>query len=376
MSCRRHSFAVLVALAISATLVQPVGAQADGPVRPDYGVVVAGFGSVTLTGQKDDKWNSAFGSELSPIMLFRMGDDFLVQTELEIGLGHEGTSLELGYAQIDFLRFENVLLSAGKMVLPFGTFGDRGHPSWINKLPGAPLIYGGAHGSSGGITPVLADIGVMTRYVGSLSPEWTINVAAYVVNGPGMAMEEDYEAMPATMPGEETDAGHVEVPELTFEASSADTNRDKMLGVRIGVVHSSNFEVYASAFRARYDEDNNLGLVGANFAADYRRGDFELRGEGTLLSQEFMHETSGMMERLNSPGYWVQASKKFGAWEPVLRWSHLLNAKSGGEILRDANHQLALGLDYWMAPSIPVKVAYEFNLRTPNRLLVQWAFGL
>lgn len=71
----------------------------------------------------------------------------------------------------------------------------------------------------------------------------------------------------------------------------------------------------------------------------------------------------------------MEGSRKFEAWEPVVRWSQLLDAKAGDEVHRAATSQVGVGLDYWIAPSVPVKIAYEFNRDMSNRLLMQWAFG-
>jgi len=54
--------------------------------------------------------------------------------------------------------------------------------------------------------------------------------------------------------------------------------------------------------------------------------------------------------------------------EPVVRYGK--NFLPGED-----QEQLAIGLDWWLLPSVPFKIAYEFNDGFPDRLLLQWAFG-
>jgi hypothetical protein len=39
------------------------------------------------------------------------------------------------YAQLDFIANDNPVLVGGKFLAPFGVFGPRIHPTWINEFP-------------------------------------------------------------------------------------------------------------------------------------------------------------------------------------------------------------------------------------------------
>ncbi len=61
----------------------------------------------------------------------------------------------------------------------------------------------------------------------------------------------------------------------------------------------------------------------------------------------------------------------FGRFEPVIRWGQTSGHSP------DDRDQLALGLNYWLYASVPLKVTYEFNQGEVknDRLLLQLAYG-
>ena len=127
--------------------------------------VVGGYGTTTFQANADNVYRNDFAASVAPVFLYTMGQDIVFEAELEFGLEGELTTTGLEYAQIDYLGFDQVQLIAGKFLLPFGVFGERLHPSWINKLPTGPVVYGHAHGgvAESGLLPVLSDVGAMVR---------------------------------------------------------------------------------------------------------------------------------------------------------------------------------------------------------------------
>ncbi len=123
------------------------------------GFVIAGYGSTTYEGVTQGVYRNDFSASVSPVLLYSKGTDILFEAELEFGLTGDATSTTLEYAQIDYLGFENVQFIAGKFLLPFGVFGERIHPTWINKLPTMPIVFGHAHGGVAGGRPVADPIG-------------------------------------------------------------------------------------------------------------------------------------------------------------------------------------------------------------------------
>lgn len=363
-----------------------LGAAAqEGPGRtPLAGLVVSGYGSASYDSSIEDSvFASDFRAAVSPILLYSISDDLLFEAELEFGLEDGGTETTLEYAQIDYLGFDRVLLTAGKFLLPFGVFSERLHPTWINKLPTPPLLYGHAHGgvAEGSLTPILSDVGLMARFTQPVGDIWSLNLSVYVTQGPREATEEEGDdhahavvSNPAAVRGSAASAIDASViPGLAFGTNFSDNNDDKMLGARLGVVRGANFEMYVSGFHAMYNAEDFLDVVGTNLSAKWQPGSFEFRGEGAILWQEF--ELDDEFPTARTPAYYLQVSRRIGSFEPVVRWSQLLETKVDGEVARDDRRELALGLEYWLRPSTPLKLALQIDPDGPERLILQWAYG-
>lgn len=355
-------------------------------------VVLAGYGSASYTAGMDD-FESGFEASVSPVLLYRIGDDLLFEAELELEVEGANTNTALEYAQVDYLGFDRMVFSFGKFLLPFGVFGERLHPSWVNKMPSMPLLYGHAHGgvASGALLPVLADIGALVRYNQPVGGS-NLTFSFYVTQGPQRVDPEGLEPDDHTHATTAADRGGAEgsftvagepaaavassqyvIPGVAFGVSFPDNNRNKLLGARLGLVSGPGFEIYASGFHSMYDDEDFLDLTGGNLSLELRRGVGELRGEAAILRQEF--DDNGTYRTASTPAYYVQYAHRFGAFEPVVRWSHLMEGEVDSEVVTLERRELALGLDYWVSPSVPLKMAYGLDLDGEDRLMVQWAFG-
>ncbi len=371
---------------LAAALMGLTAGEATGQATSTF--VLAGYGSALYEGATTDGFPNNFSASVSPVMLFTMGDDFLFESELEFGLSGAATTTTLEYAQIDYLGFERAQIIAGKFLLPFGVFGERLHPTWINKLPTGPVLYGHAHGgvAEAGLLPVLSDAGVMLRLTQPMGGAWSLDFSGYVTQGPRLAAEEaaddhdDEEAAlsvlaAAAFAGSDPEHGPetIPAPPVAFGTSFDDNNKNKMVGARIGVVKGPSFEMYASAFHAMYDADNFLDYQGGALSAEWRSSGYELRGEGVVTRQEF--EGGDHFETLQRSGLYAQVAKRVGPWEPVVRFGWLADGTVDDAEVIAGHTELALGLDYWFQSSIPVKVAWEFHEDLDDRFYLQWAFG-
>lgn len=365
-----RSHVVLLA-ATAVAFLQPGAAEAQTRTN----MVVAGYGSVQYEAATTSDFPNDFTASVSPVFLFSAGEDFLFESELEFGLNGEATSTSLEYAQIDYLGFENAQIIAGKFLLPFGVFSERVHPSWINKLPTGPVLYGHAHGgvAEDGLLPVLADAGVMGRLAKPVGQDWALNISAYVTQGPRLAVPDDDHDEEESEPGEEDDHDEAQAPPVSFGTAFSDNNSNKMVGARIGMVKGPSFEAYASVLRAAYDDEGALGFVAGAVSVEYRRGGYELRGEGVVTKQEFVSD--GTTDRLERGGVYAQISKRVDSWEPVLRLGLLGNDTVDGNAVGEGHAEFAIGLNFWFEPTIPLKLAYEIHETREDRLFVQWAFG-
>ncbi len=374
----------VVLLLAGAGLTSIVEAQS-----PISNAVLAGYGSAGYTAEPTKEFVNDFTASISPVLLFTLGDDMLFESELEFGLSGSQTTTSLEYAQLDYVGFERVILVGGKFLLPFGLFSERLHPTWINKLPSPPLLYGHAHGgvAEGALLPVMSDAGVMARYKHDLGSSWALVLSGWVSQGPQLIDGEggdghdddghDDEHAGKTMLTAallDGDPGDSAIPLVGFGIGFADNNKNKMLGGRLGVVHGPHFEAYVSGFTSRYDEDNFLSMDGVNLSGVLRPAGFEILFEGTVIWQEIPHDDG--YEVVEKPGFYAQVARRYGRFEPVARWSQLFESTLGKhDTVQHERRQLALGINYWIAPSIPLKLAYEIEFDGQDRILVQWAYG-
>ena len=316
-----------------------------------------------------------FGVQFNPIFHFRLTDKLHFNSELQIGLeagGHEGgtaTEIAMEFATIDYLATDWLTLTAGQFLLPFNIFGTRLHPQWINKMASAPPIYRG-HGGSGGIIPILNDVGIMAS---GGAPLWNedskFNYAVYLTNGWGRAVHDEEE--------EEEEEGAEDGLDFIF-GTTPDLNNEKAVGGRIGLLPIPNLEVGASYQTSRANgPDGRYHLLGMD--ASYWNEGFEFRGEAIRLSRDTREGD------FNKWGYFVQAAYRLkylptngealggflGRLEPVVRWGQVVDA---GPFNR---RQLAFGLNYWLFESVPLKFTYEINrgIVRNDRLFLQASYG-
>ena len=354
---------VALGLLLCAAMAPQLQAQSiPDRIIPTNQVVITGYGTVGYGYRTQGTKENAFFSSLSPIFLFQFQDRVLFEAEFEFELEGGVTETGLEYAQVDFMATDNLTLVGGKFLVPFGVFGDRIHPTWINKFPSAPPIYGHHVATFGTepLLPIVGDLGVMAR--GVVNPgRFNIGLNIYAVQGPSI------EGDPAE-----------EIPELEFLSSSEDVNTDKMMGGRLDIALPPWAELNVSFFNGDYDDQNVLDFTGWNIAGELRNAGFEFRGEYVQTRQE-IEETSGFPTFVRH-GLYAQAAYRVGTWEPVVRWTQVFDSKLDGVVRDQGARQIGFGLDYWFSPSIAFMAGYELNrednLEIDNdRLIAHIAYG-
>ncbi len=327
----------------------------------DSRLFLSGYGNVRYKDVMDDgdlepdaNPASTYLVQFNPVFHFRLTDHLHFNAELEIELDDGGeTEIELEFATIDYLLNDWLTLSAGKFFTPFNVFGAHLHPAWINKMASRPVIYD----KNKGVIPVMTDVGVM---LSGGAPLWSedskFNYAVYTGNGP---IAED-----------------ADEPSLEWE-NTPDENNNKASGGRIGFLPIPNLELGASWSTGRTKgPGGRFNLLGADLW--YWNEGLELRGEYVRLSRK-------SDDRLDKWGYYLQAAYRMsyhltdpmgwsgvlGRFEPVVRWGQTSGFNP------DNRDQLALGVNYWLYPSVPLKFTYEFNQgKVKNdRLFLQVAYG-
>lgn len=371
----RGALASVVAVLVAAT----TGAAQEatgGRVVPTNEVVLSGYGTVGYGYRTQGEKVNAFSAAVNPIFLFQFQDRVLFEAELEFELEEGITETGLEYAQLDVILHDNVALVGGKFLLPFGVFGERLHPSWINKFSTAPPIYGHHIAAFGAepLLPILSDVGIMGRAVVTPGP-LQLALSGYVTQGPGI--EEVHDEGPAEDGHAEEGHGE-EVPELRFFASSSDNNKNKMFGGRLDIGLPPRAEINLSFLNGKYDEHDVLDFTAWNVAAELRLAGFELRGEYVQTRQEI--ETHAGFPTVRRDGFYAQLSHRHAAWEPLVRWTQVFATKLDGMERETGAWQAGLGLDYWINPSISIMAGFELNREQGvelqnDRFVVHIAYG-
>lgn len=347
-----------------------------------------GYGAVGFN--KADGSPSTFSAVFAPVFHYQLYNNLHVIIEPEFELEDDELEIGLEIGEINFFLNDYVTLSAGKILLPFNVFSQRFHPTWINKMPSRPIIYGGH--DEGGIVPVLSDIGAQVSggFALNLFEGSKINYAFYLVNGPRIE-EDDHddeggeesggdehtETTTANEEGEEHEEngnGGTQT-NLIFGNNFTDINSNKAFGGRIGFLPVWNWEVGGSLMFG--DAEDNIDFFMYGF-------DTEFQYRGLLVLAEFIHLRNDNVGggETEKTGYYAQGSYRLSdisienrylgrfinGLEPVFRY--------GKNYLPERDEeQYAIGLDWWLLSSVPLKIAYEFNDGLPDRVLLQWAFG-
>lgn len=346
--------------------------------HPHSLVHMAGYADVGYTDTETGDGSFRMGG-FSPIFHYQYRDLVMLESELEIGLTDGGeTTVDLEYLSADLFLNDYMTLVAGKFLSPIGQFRQNLHPSWINKLPSAPIGFG-----HDGAAPT-SDVGLQLRG-GLLLGSLRSNYAVYVGNGPELN---------TTWNGTE-----YELEGVRAEGMGADRDGKKVFGGRFGVIPMTGVEVGVSYLGGKTavtnivdpsgtapdPEGEILGqgsrsytVTGADFAWQTRWG-VRLRGE--FVQSEVGADTGGSATA--SPGgkwtaWYLQGSSMLfrTKFEGVLRYGEF--DAPGNEADRN---QVAVGLNYRFAGNVVAKAAYEFN-DNPNdpapvddRLLLQLAYG-
>ncbi len=302
------------------------------------------------------------GGSFNPIFLWQQSERLLFESELEIELTEEGTELGLDYADMSYFLNDYITVRLGKFLLPFGTFGERLHPRWINRLPSNPLGF-----SHDGQVGPISDIGVEVRGALNISHHAWMNYSLYVVNGPRL------------------NSGEVEAEEggQLHYVNYLDNNKSKTFGGRIGILplHDNSLEI---GFSGQYGKvgiaDTKYEDVGSQLYAidlsyvtrlDFMKSMLDVKGqwnsvrvddisypdpEDALQNYTFENISNAYYGQISSKPAFINNSF-FNKLEFVGRYSKLelpSQAVWGGE-----DTQITIGINYWLDWRTVIKFAYQ-----------------
>lgn len=355
----------LIIVLIAFVLGSNINAQNNDFESSKTQFMIRGYGHTGLNYQStgDEKESSYVGSAFAPIFLFKHSDRLMFEAELEFGLENNELEIGLEYADVMYVLNKYMTVRAGKFLLPFGTFMERLHPSWINRFSTRPLGFG-----HDGIAPA-SGIGVELRGAFDLGGP-KLNYSVYSTNGPRLKDGSD----------EPEEAGM-----LLFK-NFEDNNTSKAFGGRLGLLPfaDSSMELGFSAYSTSGvgNQDSEYKNVGAflyaldfsfvkqiaplkgliDIKAQYNNSNvdtatfIETHEDGDVEEYSFDNKSNSFYTQLSYRP--IMADSDFlKKLEFVGRYSNF-NAPEGAE-WEEQSTQLALGINYWMSWRSVIKMSYQ-----------------
>jgi hypothetical protein len=346
------------------------------------GFLVTGYGFAGFIDEEGEP--STFNAGFNPIFLWRAGERIFAEAEVHFGLDDDETEVELEYADLNYILNDYMTVGAGLFLAPFGNFAERFHPAWINKLPDAPLAFG-----HDGLAPHHL-LGIQLRGAIPIS-QTKLTYALTLTNGPRLN------------PGEAGDPD--EAGMLHFD-NFEDIRHGKAVGARVGFLPIPELELsYSVIFADVNMPDDDLDHVDAtlhsvdlNYVrdAEFLSGtiDFKAQWVWSLVDRTTYDPTGALgfgplsFSNRRHGGYVQLAYRPSKLEIDFLRNLEAIVRFDAVDLPRNAptnvdERRWTVGLDYWISPSMVVKVAYRFDDRDDpagveedrDALLVQFGLG-
>jgi hypothetical protein len=318
---------------------------------------------------------NTFALDFEPIVLYKVTDWLLFEGTIEANLPAGGSaefSLPVATAQI-FLN-DYMEIQAGIFDQPFGDWYEDQSPFWVNRFITAPLPYG----AEALVPPT--DLGVQLR--GSM--QWG-----------GLGQDFDYTAWISNGPSFADDVPQPVVGQAVNEVNTIKVNTNGQgYGGRLRFYpfpldsELGRLELGASTLNGKWLNGNWYNAWGIDFA--YLRGPLQARGEFLEMYRQMPNSNAD-----NRQGWYVQlgyflnqvplpwapevVANLIHRLEPLVRYSGVnqraivqeevstvpeIGFSGSPSIWTPHSREVALGLDYWLAPSIVWQ--NEFDLELPE----------
>ncbi len=331
----------------------------------DISTLITGEASVGFMKQAGE--HSSFNTvDFNPILLATYKDFFFLRAALDFTLDDDGnTQSSLDFANLNWVLSDYAVFGAGKVDSNLGQFVQNLSPDWINRLASPPPGFDGDQAAP------QSDIGIYIRGGFPLFFHMNANYAVYTANGP---------------------RGYVDLTNNLVDHIGTDGYPNGfgnyVAGGRFGLLPIPQLEIGVSGAIGKLalidlaDETTLLqrgrgyNVLGADFNFQWRNWNF--RGE--IIQQKMVSQIYNILtpyaESWNA--WYLQAAYRIPSsrLEPVLRFGKFKTPFS-----EQNQQQWVFGLDYWFAPSIVGKIAYQLNqgqmgtLNNANAFLLQIAFG-
>lgn len=323
------------------------------------GFWLAGYASVDFSSTENGE-SSFSGTKFSPIFHAQYGDIFQFEGEVEFEVNEDGsTEIALEYAAGTLFLNDYMGLQMGKFMSPLGQFVQNTHPSWINKLPSAPLGFG-----HDGAAPT-SNLGLALRGGLPKIADTRSNYVVFISNAPSFGVAED---------------GDVVIDAV----GNTDSGSAYVIGGRYAVNPMANAEIGVSFASGDITEELQSGdgivrdydVFGADMVFNINA--LNLRAE--YIQQKVGENDLSLLEGGTWKAWYAQVAYQFSSvkLEPVIRYSDYHNPEV-------KKNQWALGMNYLFASNLIAKLAYEINTdeddsainssANNNRFTAQFAYG-
>ena len=328
---------------------------------------------------------NSFFLDWEPMVLYRPADWILFQAELEAGFGQAGVTSGLPVADFQIFLNDYLTVVAGLFDQPFGDWYESQSPMWVNRFITAPLPFG--------VEPVVppSELGVAFRgglQWGHLGQDFDYTL--WTGNGPGFS-----EPVPGAIVGSPT--------AIAFKQTNGKSFGGRLRFFPIPIdMNLGRLELGVSTYNGKWLDDNWFNAWGLSFL--YFNGNLQTRGEW----MQSYRQVPGRVDSDNRQGWYLQlgyflSGIKLGflpdqlndylrKLEPLIRYSGVnqhfvaiddittatgigvgglqlgripdFGVNGSPALFAPHSREVALGLDYWVAPSIVWQ--NEFDLELPR----------
>jgi hypothetical protein len=310
-------------------------------------------------------------ADFAPIFLYRDGEKVLFEAGFDFALqnnapGSPGatTTIDLSFAQLDYLMNDYVTLVAGAMVLPLGTYSER-TAGWLNKIPDDPLPRDLLPG---------AGVGAQLRGAVPLGEAGELlNYSVWGVNGPSSA-DGSGNAGALDLGGNVGQRSDNTVANLHGHPSG---------GARVGwfmpFKPHYDVELGVSGQSGEWDDaGSHLWSAVVGDASVHLGSSFEVKGE-------YIHSWYGSddLGEIRPEGWWVQAGYKVAGLNldlPLINNIELINRyDSIHDGLGTQTRRYTVGYIYYLSNTLLFEGDYEFvrsnDPTQKDRFVFQLSYG-
>jgi hypothetical protein len=311
-------------------------------------------------------------ADFAPIFLYRAGDNILFEAGFDTTLQNNAptspgysTSFDLSFAQLDYVMNDYMTLAVGDLLLPLGTYTERG-AGWLNKIPDDPLAVDALIPGSGAGAELLGAVplGDAGKF---------INYAVYGVNGPSSADGTG-------------DAGALDLGgNVGFRSDGVVSNLhgSPSGGARLGIFlpfkPHYDLELGISGQSGEWDNaGTHLWTAGVLDAALHLGANFEAKGE--YIVSRYGSDDLGL---IHQQGWYAQAGYKLAGLNLELPAINNMEIVGRYDSLHDGlgtiTERYTVGYVYYFTSTLLFEGDYEFLHSTDptqvNQLIFQLSLG-